>query len=125
MTRNVLPFAARISAAQTIGFAGWSDVARVAKFRKPPIHPCHPEMACLYFPATDSQKSTSREIAVAKAALCIGINNDPGTHMDLQGCINDAQDWAAELTSREFAATQLIDAKTTKVAMSDAFRAEN
>jgi len=60
---------------------------------------------------------------VAKTALCIGINNYPGTHMDLQGCINDAQDWAVELTSRGFAVTQLIDVKATKAAMSKAFKA--
>ena len=34
---------------------------------------------------------------MAKRALCIGINNYPGTHMDLAGCVNDAEDWAAEL----------------------------
>ena len=60
---------------------------------------------------------------MAKTALCIGINNYPGTHMDLQGCINDAQDWAAELTSRGFAVTTLIDAKATKAAMVKAFKA--
>ena len=48
---------------------------------------------------------------MAKTALCIGINNYPGTHMDLQGCINDAQDWAAELATRGFTVTQLIDSK--------------
>ena len=34
---------------------------------------------------------------MAKKALCIGINNDPGTHMDLQGGVNDASDRAATL----------------------------
>jgi hypothetical protein len=34
---------------------------------------------------------------MSKRALCIGINNYPGTHMDLNGCVNDANDWAAEL----------------------------
>jgi hypothetical protein len=37
---------------------------------------------------------------MSKRALCMGINNDPGTHMDLSGCVNDARDWAAELTVR-------------------------
>lgn len=27
-------------------------------------------------------------------ALCIGINDYPGTHNDLSGCVNDAGDWA-------------------------------
>ena len=31
---------------------------------------------------------------MSKKALCIGINNYPGTHMDLQGGVNDANDWA-------------------------------
>ena len=54
---------------------------------------------------------------MAKYALCIGINNYPGTHMDLRGCVNDAEDWSAELASRGFEVTQLIDAAATKVAM--------
>ena len=54
---------------------------------------------------------------MAKKALCIGINNYPGTHMDLQGCVNDANDWAATLSERGFAVTQLLDAQATKAAM--------
>jgi hypothetical protein len=59
---------------------------------------------------------------MAKTALCIGINNYPGTHMDLQGCVNDAEDWSAELTARGFTVTRLIDSKATKMAMSKAFK---
>lgn len=59
---------------------------------------------------------------MAKTALCIGINDYPGTHMDLRGCVNDAQDWAAELTARGFAVTLLIDAKATKAAMVKGFK---
>ncbi len=33
---------------------------------------------------------------MAYKALCIGINDYPGTQNDLSGCVNDAQDWAAE-----------------------------
>lgn len=54
---------------------------------------------------------------MAKRALCIGINNYPGTHMDLAGCVNDATAWAAELASRGFAVTQLLDSQATKAAM--------
>jgi len=54
---------------------------------------------------------------MAKRALCIGINNYPGTHMDLAGCINDAEDWAAELSGRGFSVARLIDAEATKAAM--------
>jgi len=54
---------------------------------------------------------------MVKKALCIGINNYPGTHMDLQGCVNDASDWAATLAGRGFAATTLLNDQATKAAM--------
>ena len=59
---------------------------------------------------------------MGKSALCIGINNYPGTHMDLQGCVNDANDWAAELTARGFGVHKLLDGQATKAAMVQAFR---
>lgn len=55
-----------------------------------------------------------------KIALCIGINNYPGTHMDLQGCVNDAQDWAAVLAARGYKTTLLLDDQATKANMVDA-----
>ena len=54
---------------------------------------------------------------MAKNALCIGINNYPGTHMDLQGCVNDANDWAAALAERGFKVAKLLDDQATKAAM--------
>jgi hypothetical protein len=30
-----------------------------------------------------------------KRAVCVGINDYPGTHNDLNGCVNDANDWVA------------------------------
>lgn len=54
---------------------------------------------------------------MSKRALCIGINNYPGTHMDLAGCVNDANAWADELAARGFAVTKLLDAQATKAAM--------
>jgi uncharacterized caspase-like protein len=57
---------------------------------------------------------------MAKKALCIGINNYPGTNMDLQGCVNDAQDWSAALVARGYKTTLLLDNKATKAAMVDA-----
>lgn len=59
---------------------------------------------------------------MARLALCIGVNNYPGTHMDLMGCVNDANNWAAELGGRGFAVTKLIDSQATKEAMADAFK---
>jgi metacaspase-1 len=54
---------------------------------------------------------------MSKKALCIGINNYPGTHMDLQGCVNDANDWTQTLQARGFAVSTLLDAQATKAAM--------
>lgn len=51
-----------------------------------------------------------------KKALCVGINDYPGTINDLNGCVNDAEDWAA-LLSTEFAFTQvntLLNENATK-----------
>ena len=58
---------------------------------------------------------------MAKTALCIGINNYPGTDMDLQGCVNDANDWADELARRGFQAQRLLDGQATLAAMTEAF----
>lgn len=59
---------------------------------------------------------------MAKRALCIGINDYPGTGMDLKGCVNDARDWSAELASRGFEVRRLLDAQATKAAMVAGFR---
>ncbi|CAL1240894.1 caspase family protein [Candidatus Methylocalor cossyra] len=50
---------------------------------------------------------------VAKQALCIGINNYPGTGSDLAGCVNDANDWKAVLDQRGFAVRLLLDEQAT------------
>jgi metacaspase-1 len=50
---------------------------------------------------------------MSNRALCIGINNYPGTGSDLSGCVNDANDWAAELKKRGFAVSKLLDKKAT------------
>jgi len=54
---------------------------------------------------------------MTRRALCIGINNYPGTQMDLAGCVNDANDWADELGARGFEVRRLLDAQATKAAM--------
>jgi hypothetical protein len=59
---------------------------------------------------------------VNKFALCIGINNYPGTDMDLAGCVNDANDWAAELGTRGFSVRKLLDEQATRDGMIEAFR---
>jgi metacaspase-1 len=49
-----------------------------------------------------------------KKAICIGINNYPGTVNDLNGCVNDANDWSTLLTSFGFETTKIIDNQATK-----------
>ena len=49
-----------------------------------------------------------------KIALCVGINNYPGSGSDLQGCQNDVYDWAAELAARGFLVKTLLDFQATR-----------
>jgi metacaspase-1 len=48
-----------------------------------------------------------------KLALCIGINDYPGTGSDLAGCVNDANDWKAALKGRGFTVDMLLDQAAT------------
>jgi hypothetical protein len=56
---------------------------------------------------------------MAKKALCVGINNYPGTQNDLNGCVNDAHAWANLLVAHfDFPQPDvqlLLDAQATKV----------
>ena len=52
-----------------------------------------------------------------KKALCIGINDYPGVDSDLNGCINDCNDWADALLGRSFAVTKLQNSEATKAAI--------
>jgi metacaspase-1 len=56
-------------------------------------------------------------MTMAKRALCIGINDYPGTGSDLAGCVNDASDWATTLKRRGFAVQMLLDKQATGKAM--------
>lgn len=49
-----------------------------------------------------------------KHALCIGINDYPGTGSDLQGCLNDAHDWSETLGHRGFLVEMLTDSQATR-----------
>ena len=51
---------------------------------------------------------------MAKRALCVGINDYPGTNSDLSGCVNDANDWAAALKTRKYDTVVLLDKKATR-----------
>lgn len=49
-----------------------------------------------------------------RSALCIGINNYPGTDADLSGCVNDAEDWTTYLKGLGLPVVTLLDAAATK-----------
>ena len=51
---------------------------------------------------------------MGKRALCVGINDYPGTDMDLGGCVNDAKDWQALLEARGYTTTRLLDGEGTR-----------
>lgn len=57
-----------------------------------------------------------------KLALCIGINDYPGTENDLAGCRNDADDWAAALTARGFDTRRLVDSAASGAAIRTGIR---
>lgn len=59
---------------------------------------------------------------MTKYALCIGINNYPGTNRDLSGCVNDADDWSQVLESKNFTVKQLKDGEATKASMIEGIR---
>jgi hypothetical protein len=58
---------------------------------------------------------------MAKKALCVGINDFPGSSNDLKGCVNDANAWATLLAERfDFARPNvkvLLDSQATKSAI--------
>ncbi|HEU4408500.1 MAG TPA: caspase family protein [Polyangiaceae bacterium] len=54
---------------------------------------------------------------MVKQALCVGINNYPGTKSDLSGCVNDARDWAQELGARGYRVKVLLDKQATRRAI--------
>jgi hypothetical protein len=74
------------------------------------------------FPGGNSIESQFKDGTMAKSALCIGINDYPGTQNDLAGCVNDADDWTDLLTRRGFTVERLIDRRATGDAMRRAIR---
>ena len=54
---------------------------------------------------------------MTKLALCIGINDYPGTGSDLAGCVNDARDWGGVFQAREYTVSYLLDGAATGKAM--------
>lgn len=60
---------------------------------------------------------------MAKRALCIGINDYPGTDSDLAGCVNDANDWAAVFEKQGFAVEKILNQQAKGKAMRKAISA--
>lgn len=58
-----------------------------------------------------------------KKALCVGINNYPGTSNDLRGCVNDANDWSDLLWEYGFSAEMLLDSQGTRANILDKLNA--
>ena len=52
-----------------------------------------------------------------KRSLHIGINIYPETDNNLDGCVNDANDWQEELEKRGFQTEKLLDSQATKEAI--------
>ncbi len=53
-------------------------------------------------------------------ALCVGINDYPGSNMDLAGCVNDARDWQAILETRGYRVDPLHDGEATRARIVEA-----
>lgn len=52
-----------------------------------------------------------------KKALCIGINDYPGTENDLAGCVNDAGDWARVFAKKGYEVERILDKNATGAAL--------
>ena len=60
---------------------------------------------------------------MANRALCVGINDYPGSNMDLAGCVNDAKDWQALLEQRGYRVDALHDGEATRARIVEALKA--
>lgn len=71
---------------------------------------------CLIFSsaATTTTTTTRTSPLANKKALCMGINDYPGTNNDLRGCVNDANGWESMLSSKGFSVITLLNADATK-----------
>jgi metacaspase-1 len=59
----------------------------------------------------------TEETFMNKYALCIGINDYPGTANDLSGCVNDATDWAKVFAAKGYQVKKLLNRAATGAAM--------
>jgi hypothetical protein len=68
-----------------------------------------------------SAKKTDTK-AASRLALCIGINDYPGTGSDLSGCVNDAKDWALALGNRGYRVAKVLNKDATQKNLRTAIR---
>lgn len=54
-----------------------------------------------------------------KRAVCMGINNYPGTDSDLSGCVNDVKDWSRVLQTHGYEVRTLLDRECTLANMKE------
>jgi hypothetical protein len=59
---------------------------------------------------------------MAKRALCVGINDYPGTEMDLAGCVNDSYDWRALFEARGYGVQHRFNSEATRDGIVDALK---
>lgn len=59
---------------------------------------------------------------MTRQALCIGINDYPGTGSDLAGCVNDVKDWAEALTVRGYSVETMLNREATGKAIRNGIR---
>lgn len=65
-------------------------------------------------PPLKPENPSDGEQNMKKLAVCIGINNYPGTSNDLRGCVNDAKDWSSLLNKQYgFDVTLMLDDQAT------------
>lgn len=54
-------------------------------------------------------EESENEMSLKRMAVCVGINNYPGTSNDLRGCVNDAKNWHSILKNKyKFSNIQLL-----------------
>jgi len=62
---------------------------------------------------TTTTTTTTKGSYFTKNAICIGINDYPGSQNDLHGCINDARAWKSMLENKGFAVSLVLDSDAT------------
>lgn len=62
----------------------------------------------------ETNQTTTQNVGAKKLAVCIGINDYPGTNNDLKGCVNDAKDWSKFLSMEGFGTKIYLDSQATK-----------